>query len=180
MGSALETLCGQAYGAKQYEMLGIHMQRAMVVLSLICIPIALLWASIQEIFTILKQDPLISEQAGIYGNWLIPSIIPYGLLQCQLRFLQTQHLTSPLLISTGASSLIHLLVCWSLVFGCGFGIRGAALSSAITYWINVLILGLYIKFSPECRKTWTGFSIHGIKNLISFLALAVPSSLMVW
>ncbi|XP_022933689.1 protein DETOXIFICATION 16-like isoform X1 [Cucurbita moschata] len=179
MGSALETLCGQAYGAKQYHMLGIHMQRAMVVISIICIPIALLWASIQQIFTLLKQDPLISEQAGIYGKWLIPSIIPYGLLQCQLRFLQTQNLTSPLLIATGASSLIHLFVCWGLVYGFGFGIIGAALSSAITYWINVLVLGLYIKFSPQCQKTWTGFSIDGIKNLVGFLALAIPSSLMV-
>ncbi|XP_016903202.2 protein DETOXIFICATION 16-like isoform X2 [Cucumis melo] len=179
MGSALETLCGQSYGGKQYEMLGIHMQRAMVVLSLICIPIALLWASIEQILTFLKQDPLISEQAGIYGKWLIPSIIPYGLLQCQLRFLQTQHLTSPLLISTAASSFIHLLVCWVLVFGFGFGIKGAAFSTAITYWVNVIILGLYIKFSPHCQKTWTGFSIHGINNLLTFLALAVPSSLMV-
>uniref|UniRef100_A0A9I9DZE7 Protein DETOXIFICATION 16-like n=1 Tax=Cucumis melo TaxID=3656 RepID=A0A9I9DZE7_CUCME len=179
MGSALETLCGQSFGGKQYEMLGIHMQRAMVVLSLICIPIALLWASIEQILTFLKQDPLISEQAGIYGKWLIPSIIPYGLLQCQLRFLQTQHLTSPLLISTAASSFIHLLVCWVLVFGFGFGIKGAAFSTAITYWVNVIILGLYIKFSPHCQKTWTGFSIHGINNLLTFLALAVPSSLMV-
>ena len=180
MGSALETLCGQSYGGKQYEMLGIHMQRAMVVLSLICIPIAVLWASIEQILTFLKQDPLISEQAGIYGKWLIPSIIPYGLLQCQLRFLQTQHLTSPLLISSAASSFIHLLVCWVLVFEFGFGIKGAAFSTAITYWVNVIILGLYIKFSPHCQKTWTGFSIHGINNLFAFLALGVPSSLMIW
>ncbi|OIW06959.1 hypothetical protein TanjilG_18347 [Lupinus angustifolius] len=32
MGSALETLCGQAYGAGQRHMLGIHTQRAMLVL----------------------------------------------------------------------------------------------------------------------------------------------------
>ncbi|XP_022135301.1 protein DETOXIFICATION 16-like isoform X2 [Momordica charantia] len=179
MGSALETLCGQAYGAKQYHMLGIHMQRGMVVLSILCIPIALLWASIPQIFTLLKQDPLISEQAGIYAQWLIPSIIPYGLLQCQLRFLQAQHLTSPLLVATAASSLIHLVVCWGLVFGCGFGIKGAAFSTALTYWINVLILGSYINFSPECHKTWTGFSKDGINNLVGFLGLAVPSSLMV-
>ncbi|KAK4369360.1 hypothetical protein RND71_013152 [Anisodus tanguticus] len=31
MGSALETLCSQSYGAKQYHMLSIHMQRAMFV-----------------------------------------------------------------------------------------------------------------------------------------------------
>lgn len=156
------------------------MQRAMVVLSLICIPIAILWGSIQQIFTILKQDPLISEQAGIYGKWLIPSIIPYGLLQCQLRFLQSQNLTSPLLMATGASSFIHVFVCWGLVFGFGFGIKGAAFSSAITYSINVILLAFYIKFSPQCQKTWTGFSQDGIKNLACFLALAVPSSLMVW
>ncbi|PON96732.1 Multi antimicrobial extrusion protein [Trema orientale] len=41
MGSALETFCGQAYGAKQYHMLGVDMQRAMLVLTLMCIPIAL-------------------------------------------------------------------------------------------------------------------------------------------
>ncbi|KAK2458638.1 Protein DETOXIFICATION 16 [Trifolium repens] len=32
MGSALETLCGQAYGAKKYHMLGVHTQRAFFLL----------------------------------------------------------------------------------------------------------------------------------------------------
>lgn len=32
MASALETLCGQAYGAKQYHMLGIYLQRSWLVL----------------------------------------------------------------------------------------------------------------------------------------------------
>ena len=33
MGSAVETLCGQAYGAHKYEMLGIYLQRATIVLT---------------------------------------------------------------------------------------------------------------------------------------------------
>ncbi|KAF3446980.1 hypothetical protein FNV43_RR12160 [Rhamnella rubrinervis] len=33
MASVLETLCGQSYGAKQYHMLGIYMQRSCIVLS---------------------------------------------------------------------------------------------------------------------------------------------------
>ncbi|MBA0685237.1 hypothetical protein Goari_012910, partial [Gossypium aridum] len=32
MATALDTLFGQSYGAKQYSMLGIHMQRAMLIL----------------------------------------------------------------------------------------------------------------------------------------------------
>ncbi|KAM0942465.1 putative multi antimicrobial extrusion protein [Dioscorea sansibarensis] len=42
MGSALETLCGQAYGAKQLHMLGVYMQRSWVILiitSLFLLPV---------------------------------------------------------------------------------------------------------------------------------------------
>ncbi|XP_065874830.1 protein DETOXIFICATION 16-like [Euphorbia lathyris] len=179
MGSALETLCGQAYGAKQYHMLGVHMQRAMLVLVLTSIPISLLWACTGEIFAILKQDHEISVHSGIYARWLIPSIIPYGVLQCQLRFLQTQNKVWALVISTGFSSLFHVLVCWTFIFQFGFGSKGAAISISISYWINVLILAMYIKFSPSCQKTWTGFSMEGTKDLLRFLKLGVPSALMV-
>lgn len=180
MGGAVETFCGQAYGAKQYHMLGVHMQRAMLVLTLLGLPIALLWSCTEQIFTILKQNPQISTQAGIYARWLIPSIFPYGLLQCQVRFLQTQRNTFPLMLSTGIASIVHVTMCWTLVFRFGYGNKGAALSIAIAYWINVLILAIYIMFSPSCQKTWTGFSKEGMRNLLSFLKLAVPSALMVW
>ncbi|KAK6276595.1 hypothetical protein POUND7_006304 [Theobroma cacao] len=119
MGSALETFCGQAYGARQYHMLGVHMQRAILVLTLVSVPISLIWAFTGQVFTILKQDTEISMRAG------------------------------------------------------------AALSSAISYWINVFILAIYIKFSPTCKKTWTGFSKDGRRNLVSFLKLGIPSALMV-
>ncbi|GMP72331.1 hypothetical protein CsSME_00030413 [Camellia sinensis var. sinensis] len=100
MGSALETFCGQAYGARQHHMLGVHMQRAMLVLLLMGIPIAFIWAFTGYVFTLCGQDLEISTQAGIFARWLIPSIFPYGLLQCQLGFLQTQNNVKPMIIST--------------------------------------------------------------------------------
>ncbi len=42
-GMALDPLCSQAYGAKQYRLVGLYCQRAMVILSLLAIPIALIW-----------------------------------------------------------------------------------------------------------------------------------------
>ncbi|KAK2989753.1 hypothetical protein RJ640_030246, partial [Escallonia rubra] len=179
MGSALETFCGQAYGAKQYHMIGVNMQRAMLVLTFMCIPISLIWTYAGYIFASCGQDLEISTQAGTYARWLIPSIFPYGLLQCQFRFLQSQSNVKPLMISTCFTSLLHVLVCWILVLGYGFGSKGAAMSNAISYWFNVLILAIYIKFSPTCEKTWTGFSREGLRNLIGFLSLAIPSALMV-
>ncbi|KAJ8536512.1 hypothetical protein K7X08_034913 [Anisodus acutangulus] len=179
MGSALEKLCGQAYGAIQYNMLGIHMQRGMLVLVAIGIPISIIWAFAGHIFAFYGQDLELSIHAGLYARWLIPSIFPYGLLQCQLRFLQTHSRLKPLVISTGFTSLIHVLLCWVLVFRLGMGSKGAALCNAISYSMNVLILALYLRFAPSCKETWIGFSKEGARNLPSFLSLAIPSALMV-
>jgi MATE family multidrug resistance protein len=178
MGSALDTFCGQSYGAKQYHMLGIHMQRAMVVLLLVCIPLALVWANAGHILVFLGQDPEISAAAGLYARFMIPCIFAYALLQCHVRFLKAQNNVVPMMISTGITTLAHILICWLLVFKSGLGNKGAALANAISYWINVLILILYVRISPSCKKTWNGFSKEAFHGIPKFLKLSIPSAIM--
>lgn len=180
MSCALDTFCGQSYGAKQYHMLGIHMQRAMIILSLVSIPLAVIWANTGIILKTLGQDPAISEEAGLYARFMIPSLFAYGLLQCKVKFLQTQNIVFPMMVSSGMTTLLHIFVCWILVFKSGLGSRGAALANSISYWINVVLLALYVKFSSSCAKTWTGFSKEALQNIPTFLKLAVPSAVMVW
>ncbi|XP_026377225.1 protein DETOXIFICATION 16-like isoform X2 [Papaver somniferum] len=84
MGSALDTLCGQSYGAKQYHMLGIHMQRGMLVLLLVSVPLSFIWANTGRILIAVGQDPEISAEAGVYARYMIPSLFAYGLLQCHI------------------------------------------------------------------------------------------------
>ncbi|KAK7358171.1 hypothetical protein VNO77_00095 [Canavalia gladiata] len=180
MASALDTLCGQSYGAKQHHMLGIHMQRAMLVLMIISIHLAFIWANTRSILIALGQDPELSAEAGQYARLMIPSLFAYGLLQCLNRFLQTQNIVFPMMFSSGVTTLLHIFICWTLVFKSGLGNRGAAIANAISYWINVLILTLYVKFSPSCSKTWTGFSKEAFHGIPSFLRLAIPSAFMVW
>ncbi|CAN1291522.1 Protein DETOXIFICATION 16 [Linum perenne] len=142
-------------------------------------PISILWAFTNQIFILLRQDENISSGAGTYAIFLIPSILPYGLLQCQLRFLQTQNLVSPLVVATALTTILHFLLCWAFIFRFGFGSQGAALSVAVSYWFNVVVLDIYIRFSSACRNTWTGFSKEGLKDLSGFLKLGIPSALMV-
>ncbi|KAL8056684.1 hypothetical protein ABFX02_04G135100 [Erythranthe guttata] len=179
MASALDTLCGQSYGAKQYHMLGIHMQRAMLVLLLVCIPLAIVWANTAPILTLLGQDPDISKEAGHYARFMIPSIFAYGILQCQVKFLQTQNIVFPMMLSSGVTTLLHLFWCWILVMKSGLGSRGAAVANSISYWTNVSLLCLYIVFSPSCSKTWNGFSREALRNVLNFIRLAIPSAVMV-
>ncbi|CAK9144746.1 unnamed protein product [Ilex paraguariensis] len=83
---ALDTFCGQSYGAKQYHMLGIHTHRAMFVLLLISIPPACVWAITGHILEFLGQNPQISGETGGYPRFMIPTIFDMALLQCCWRY----------------------------------------------------------------------------------------------
>jgi MATE family multidrug resistance protein len=180
MAFALDTLCGQAFGARQYHLLGIYKQRAMLVIGLTCVPFALLWVYAGQILVFLHQDHAIAAEAGAYARWLIPSIALYVPLQCHIRFLQTQSLVLPVMASSGATTLCHLAVCWALVYKAGLGSKGAAVSNAISYAVNLVILALYVRLSSACKRTWNGFSMEGFKELRQFANLAVPSAFMIW
>ncbi|CAJ1952037.1 unnamed protein product [Sphenostylis stenocarpa] len=179
MASALDTFCGQSYGAKQYHMLGIHLQRAMFVLMTVNIPLAVIWANTRPILIFFGQDPEIAAEAGSYATFMIPGLFAFGLLQCLNRFLQTQNNVFPMMCSTGITTLLHVFICWILVFKSGLGNKGAAVASSISYWFNVIMLSLYVKFSPSCAKTWTGFSKEALHDILTFTWLAVPSAVMV-
>ncbi|KAK2451498.1 protein DETOXIFICATION [Trifolium repens] len=181
MASALDTLCGQSYGAKQYRMLGIHMQRAMFILMITAIPLAIIWANTSSILIFLGQDPEISIEAGNYATLMVPCLFAYGLLQCLNRFLQTQNIVFPMMFSSAFTTILHLPLCWIMVYKSGFGSRGAAIAISISNWVNVTILSLYVKFSPSCKKTWNGFSKEALalNNVPIFLKLAIPSAVMV-
>uniref|UniRef100_A0A0E0EWV0 Protein DETOXIFICATION n=1 Tax=Oryza meridionalis TaxID=40149 RepID=A0A0E0EWV0_9ORYZ len=179
MATAMDTLCGQAYGARQYHLLGVYKQRAMVVLAAACVPIALVWASAGRILLLLGQDAGIAAEAGAYARWMLPSLAAYVPLQCHIRFLQTQTVVLPVTASSAATALLHPLVCWLLVFRAGMGSKGAALANAISYAVNLAILAVYVRASNTCKGRWSGFSGEAFKELRQFAALAMPSAMMI-
>lgn len=90
MASALETLCGQAYGAEQYQKLGAFTFGAILSLILVCLPVSVLWIFMDKLLVFLGQDPAISVEAGKYAIWLIPSLFPYAILESLVPYLQTR------------------------------------------------------------------------------------------
>ncbi|MCO5592055.1 hypothetical protein L7F22_046049 [Adiantum nelumboides] len=124
LGFALESLCGQAFGAKQLQKLGIYTQRAILVLNVTSIPLAFLWANIESILLSLGQDPQIASKAGDYGVWLIPTLFASATSMPFIKFLQAQSLVAPLLLISLATLLCHVPICAFMVFKSGLGYRG--------------------------------------------------------
>jgi len=182
MGSALDTFCGQSYGARQYNMLGGHAQRAIIVLMFMGVPLAFILAFTGQILISLGQNPEISSEAGLYAQWLIPGLFAYGLLQCLTRFLQTQNIVQILVVCSGLTLLLHIMLCWFLVQTFGLGHKGAALAISISYWFNVALLAIYIKVSEAGRRSWKGWSREALslKDVKEYMRLAIPSTFMTW
>nr|XP_027098217.1 protein DETOXIFICATION 9-like isoform X1 [Coffea arabica] len=178
MSGALETLCGQAFGAEQYQRLGTYTYGAIICLFIVCIPISLLWMFTDKLLILTGQDPAIATEAGKYLIWLIPTLFPYAILQSLVRFLQTQSLVFPMLLSTVASVSLQLPLCWVLVFKLKLGNAGAALSIGISYWLNAILLVLYVKYSSSCRKTRVPFSMDALQTMGGFFRFAIPSTVM--
>jgi MATE family multidrug resistance protein len=164
MAGALETFCGQAFGAKQYHMLGVYLQRAVFVLYLICVPVAIVWWNVSPLLQLLDQDPLISELAGQYARCLIPMLFGVATFQPLVRFLQTQSVVLPLPLLAITIITFHVPLCWLLVYNLGLGFRGAAIACSISNWLTVLFLALFVRFSTTCKKTWTSFSREAVFN----------------
>ncbi|KAG5614408.1 hypothetical protein H5410_014232 [Solanum commersonii] len=180
MASGLETLCGQAYGAEQYKKLGIYTTGAIISLLLVCIPISILWLFMDKILIFMHQDPLISVEAGKYSIWLLISLFPFAILQALTRYLQTQSLILPMVVSSIATLCFHVPICWLCVFTLDFGSVGAAFAIGLSYWFNLLLLGLYVKYSKSCEKTRLYFSKEEVLDSIrEFFPLAIPSACMV-
>ncbi|KAG0609932.1 hypothetical protein M758_7G025100 [Ceratodon purpureus] len=180
MGCALETLCGQAFGAKNYRMVGIYLQRGMLVLFFTAIPVAVVWFNMTQLLIAFGQDPEIAGKSGEYARFLIPSLFAYVAIQPLIKFLQAQSLVFVMSISSLATlCFVHIPLCYLLIFRLGVGFRGAAIATSVSNWVNVTILALYVKFSPHCKRTWTGFSRAAFEDLLSLFSLAVPSAIMV-
>uniref|UniRef100_A0A0E0DUK6 Protein DETOXIFICATION n=1 Tax=Oryza meridionalis TaxID=40149 RepID=A0A0E0DUK6_9ORYZ len=178
MASGLETLCGQAYGAKQYDKLGVQTYRAIVTLTVVTIPISLLWVFIGKLLTLIGQDPVISHEAGRYIVWLIPGLFAYAVCQPLTKFLQSQSLIFPMLWSSIATLLLHIPLSWLLVFKTSMGFTGAALAISISYWLNTFMLAAYIRFSCSCKVTRSPPTIEAFRGVGLFLRIALPSALM--
>ncbi|CAI9088690.1 OLC1v1023095C2 [Oldenlandia corymbosa var. corymbosa] len=179
LSGALETLCGQGYGAKLYRTLGIYLQSSCIISFIFAIFISILWWFSDTILIFLHQDPQIAKHAGLYLKFLIPGLFAYGILQNILRFLQTQSVVAPLVVCSVLPLIIHIGITYVLVKCTALGFRGAALAASISLWISVLMLGCYVLLARKFKDTWDGFSMESFDYVPVTFKLALPCAAMV-
>jgi len=179
MASALETLCGQAFGAKKYYMLGIYMQRSWIVLFICCILLLPLYFFASPVLKLLGQPDELAELSGTMTIWMLPVHFAFAFQFPLQRFLQCQLKTAPIAWVSLLALLVHVFVSWLFVFKLEFGAIGAAATINFSWW--VLTLGLFgYSVLGGCPHTWTGFSVEAFSGLWDFVKLSAAAGVMLW
>ncbi|KAL4568871.1 hypothetical protein LXL04_024488 [Taraxacum kok-saghyz] len=176
----LETLCGQAFGAKQQNKMGVYILSAIISLLLISIPISISWIFLDKFLISIGHDPLISHEARKYALYLIPSLFSGAMVKPLVRLLQSQSLTLPLLVTSTLVLCFHVPLCWGFIFKLNMGGVGAATAFSLSNWFYVMLMVFYFKFSSLCKNVGVSFSMDALLGVKEFLWFAVPSAVMVW
>ncbi|CAK9224368.1 unnamed protein product, partial [Sphagnum troendelagicum] len=178
LSSGLETLCGQAYGAKQYHLLGIYLQRAIFVLLVVAIPICLASFYMAPILIAFGENPAIANNAQVYGRCLLPCILAFAVMMPFVKFCQSQRIVVPLMWCAAAACLLQFPLCLLLITKLNWGYQGGAVAISLSTILDTVILVTILRFSPKCKKSFTSLSLEALHDLRGFFKLAVPSALM--
>ncbi|XVF43926.1 hypothetical protein PTKIN_Ptkin02bG0080400 [Pterospermum kingtungense] len=177
MGSALETLCGQAFGAGQLDMLGIYMQRSWVILNSTALILSLLYIFAGPILKLIGQTASISKAAGIFSIWMIPQLFAYAVNFPMAKFLQAQSKMMVMTVIAVMALVLHIIFSWLLMLKLGWDLVGAAIVLNAS-WIFIDAAQFLYIISGTCGRAWTGFSWKAFQNLWAFVRLSLASAVM--
>ncbi|PIN15830.1 hypothetical protein CDL12_11525 [Handroanthus impetiginosus] len=177
MGSALETLCGQAFGAGQIRMLGVYMQRSWVILLVTACVLLPIYIFAPPILSFFGESPEISRAAGKFALWMIPQMFAYAMNFPIQKFLQAQRKLMAMAWISAAVLVFHIFFSWLLILKLGWGLVGAALTLNVSWWLIVILQLIYI-FYTKSDGAWSGFSWLAFQDLFGFIKLSLASAIM--
>ncbi|KAJ4847709.1 hypothetical protein Tsubulata_004445 [Turnera subulata] len=177
MSSATETLCGQAFGARQLHMLGVYLQRSWIINLVTATVLLPVFIFSGKIFKLLGEEEDIANSAGYISLWFIPMLYFFTLAFCVQKYLQTQLKNMIIGWVSAASFAIHVVLSWMFVSKLRWGIPGAMAAMGISSWLIIIGELVYI-FGGWCPLTWEGFTAAAFSDLLPMIKLSISSGVM--
>ncbi|XP_064984357.1 protein DETOXIFICATION 48-like [Musa acuminata AAA Group] len=175
----MEPICGQAFGAKQRKLLGLTLQRTILLLLSASIPIAFLWLNMKRILLWCGQDERISSTAHIFITFAIPDLFFLSVLHPLRIYLRSQNITFPVTYCSLVSVVLHVPLNYLLVVHLKMGIAGVALAMVWTNLNLFICLLLFVLCSGVCKDSWVRPSMDCLRGWSTLLKLAAPSCVSV-
>lgn len=182
--TAMDTLCGQAYGGGNYEKVGIVLQRGTGIATVGFVIFSLMYTQMETLLLWLGQDPVISHAAARYMWLMVPGLAAAVSGDLMKRYLMAQTVVLPSMIATAVATALSPIYNWYFIYYLDWGLDGAAVAygaAMLTMAVLTLAVILYrdhkLKGTPE--QTWHGWSKRGFSGWGQYMSLATPATIMV-
>ncbi|KAI1366487.1 MATE efflux family protein [Xylaria arbuscula] len=179
MATALDTLCSQAYGSNNLTGVGVHVQRMLILMAIVSLPLAAIWASSPQILKLIVHDQeRVIIKTGTFLRFSILGMPGYASFEALKRFLQAQGNFSIAMLILLICTPVNAFASWLFAFKLGMGLNGAALGVAVTNTLRPILLVLYCMtpFGRWSHKCWGGFSRTVWTNWKPIVKLAFAGS----
>ncbi len=123
--------------------MGLHAQRAILILSLFSIPVSIIWSYTDKIllycFLIDKET---ANLAGIWARYIVFGLWPTLMFQILRRYLQAAGIIWPTIISNIMSTLSVIFGTHLMIYVFHWGFAGAAIGVVLAQWVRFIVLSL--------------------------------------
>ncbi|CAI2385954.1 unnamed protein product [Moneuplotes crassus] len=179
LNGAIDTLVSQAYGNHKYYLCGCYLNRGRIIQAMFFIPEVIILLFTKEILILLAQEEDAADYGRTYVLILLLGIFTMTQFETVRRYLQGMEIFSLIMCIQCVTMVIHITMCYILVFTYELGVEGTSIATCITYWLNLLIITGCITFRegvvPE--GSWLFFNNECIKGLWEFLKVWNHSNL---
>jgi MATE family multidrug resistance protein len=180
LATSLDTLCAQAYGSGRKELVGLHLQRMVLFMLLVTLPIGAIWLNSGWILAALVPEKELARLAGRYLSILLAGAPGYAIFEAGKRFTQAQGLFNASLFVLLIATPINVLLNYLFVFILKWDLVGAALATVLSHNLLPVLLFIYVYFvNPHSLECWAGFTRDAFRHWGPMAKLAVPGIIMV-
>eukprot|EP00903_Cladosiphon_okamuranus_P005780 g5728.t1 len=175
MGSGIDVLCTQAFGAKNQRLVGVTFVRGTFLTSFLFVPIAFLWYNMERVLLSIGQQPNIAHITGTFARAYLWGMIPFAVFENLKRCLQAQNHVMPVMIVALLGFLANVVFHHLTMVVLGMGVYGAGLALSLTgmFLLTTLIAYTWIfKLGEGC---WSGiYSMEVFRDWKNYLAESIP------
>jgi len=118
LSTSLDTLCAQAWGSGNKKLVGLYVQRMVLLLWCAGLPIGILWFGSPYFLGRILPDPRTAALAGLYLRVLIAGIPGFAAFEAGKRLLMAQGIFLPITLILFIGAVVNALASWLFVWVC--------------------------------------------------------------
>lgn len=185
----VNTLAGTAYGGRAYARVGVVAQRAGVVMTLMCLPLACAWWNGERLAVFIGQDAGVARSCGVFTRALVPFLFVYAWTGATQAYLQAQGIVGPTALGSVLAAVTHPLANEVFLRWYDYGLAGAAYAYCVSASVSLATQIIYILFwrkkyrEPDealarrrdaCAVPWSLRQAFSYRGWMEYFEMAIP------